>query len=132
MVASQVSARKEQQSPAGLTTGQLVVLKSFDVLIAIRWPAAVVLSIWLGVPHLAGRKTEAIVLFWVQELGTIDAVPWLLAVLTSAWAIAERALRRQKTEYLSGRIAQLETAIDPGRTSSGLAKTGDSKRRRGT
>jgi hypothetical protein len=41
-----------------------------------------------------------------------------------AWAAVERALRHRKVEALQGRIRELETAIDPNRSSSGLTPKG--------
>ncbi len=116
----------------GITTAQLFVMRLFDLLIAAKWPVATVLCVYFAVPHLAGKKTETIVMFWVQELGKFDSVPWVLAAITVGWALLERSLRRRKTEHLSARVQKLEQVIDPSRTSSGLAPTGDSKKRRGS
>lgn len=47
-----------------------------------------------------------------------------LAGGAAVWAVVERALRHRKTEYLQRRIKELETMIDPGRSSSGLTEEG--------
>lgn len=52
------------------------------------------------------------------------AVAVTLAGAASAWAVAERVLRRRKTEQLQGRIIELERRIDPERTSSDLTPQG--------
>ena len=54
--------------------------------------------------------------------------PWPWWVLTMAfllWAFLERSGRKRKTAKLTGRITELETIIDPNRSSSGLSPTGD-------
>jgi hypothetical protein len=41
-----------------------------------------------------------------------------------AWAAVERTLRHRKVEALQGRIRELELAIDPNRSTSGLTPKG--------
>ncbi len=48
----------------------------------------------------------------------------VLSIVCIIWALRERRLRQDKTEYLTNRIKALELHIDPERTSSNLAKTG--------
>jgi len=42
----------------------------------------------------------------------------------SVWAVVERGLRHRKVEYLQGRIKELETKLDPERSSSKLTTKG--------
>jgi hypothetical protein len=51
--------------------------------------------------------------------------PWTIAVVAILYGLVERELRRRKTAYLQGRIAKLESKIDPDRSSSGLNKRGE-------
>lgn len=48
-----------------------------------------------------------------------------LTIAFGLWAIIERSLRKRKTVKLTKRIEELETKIDPQRTSSGLLSTGE-------
>ncbi len=52
------------------------------------------------------------------------AVAITLSGAACAWAIVERSLRRRKTDKLQGRIIELESLIDPDRSSSGLMTNG--------
>lgn len=52
------------------------------------------------------------------------ALTLTLAGTAAAWAVVERYLRQRKTEYLQDRIKDLETKIDPNRSSSGLQRSG--------
>jgi hypothetical protein len=47
-----------------------------------------------------------------------------LTGVACAWAAAERVLRHRKVEKLQGRIRELETAVDPDRSTSGLTTKG--------
>jgi hypothetical protein len=92
---------------------------------AIRWGfpswAAVRIS-----EHLAGKVTFVELIGLVKE-DLCDQVGWLSIitwVILSALATGATMYARQKTRYLSNRIAQLESSIDPNRTSSGLMSDG--------
>lgn len=47
-----------------------------------------------------------------------------LAGVAAVWALVERRIRHRKVEHLQDRIKQLETRIDPKRTTSGLTPSG--------
>ncbi|MFF0919072.1 hypothetical protein ACFYE8_05145 [Rhizobium leguminosarum] len=47
-----------------------------------------------------------------------------LAGAASTWAVFERIAKQRKTKYLQDRIIELETTIDPNRSSSGLTRSG--------
>lgn len=72
---------------------------------------------------LAGKNT--LLALSVAVLGDIKfAVSIGLTGCATAWAVVERTLRHRKVEYLQGRIRDLETGIDPERTSSRLTTKG--------
>lgn len=85
---------------------------------------------WLGfraLEALGGQDTSvsivvSLILTAFFELKFILAI--ILAAACAGWAVAERILRYRKVEQMQSRIIKLETAIDPGRTSSGLTPKG--------
>lgn len=79
------------------------------------------------VKELAGKDTHAdIVIGWMLSVSGKSAGAFgTLAAVTSGWAMLERRFRRQKTEKLTRRIQELEHRLDPDRSSSGLAETGE-------
>lgn len=72
---------------------------------------------------IAGKETVvALKLSFLADIKFAIAVS--LAGMASVWALAERWLRHRKVESMQGRIKELELAIDPKRTSSGLTPKG--------
>ena len=82
--------------------------------------------VYLAIVAVAGTTTQ-FKFFHTISLEILGrSLPWwLLTICTVLWAIIENALRRRKTEKLAGRIAKLESQLDPNRTSSGLTPSGD-------
>jgi len=73
----------------------------------------------------AGQSTSVIVEATLSILADFKfMVSLTLAGSAAIWAIVERSLRHRKVKYLQERIRQLETSIDPKRTSSGLTTKG--------
>ena len=71
--------------------------------------------------EISGKTTDlAIAIFADFRL----SVAFTLAGCAAVWAIAERILRYRKTEYLAGRVRDLELQIDKNRSTSGLTPTG--------
>ena len=91
----------------------------------LRWAGAaacIFVSSYVIEP-LAGENTALSIA--VSLLADIKfAVAVSLAGGAVAWAAVERALRHRKTENLQGRIRELETYIDPDRSTSGLTPKG--------
>lgn len=87
-----------------------------------------VLVAWIGFSALktfAGQSTSvalSLILNALVELKFVVTVT--LACCATAWAVLERRLRLRKVETMQGRITELETKIDPKRSSSGLTKRG--------
>jgi hypothetical protein len=80
-----------------------------------------------AVKELAGQSTDvSLALSFV--ISALFEVKFVIAIALSgaacAWAAAERMLRHRKVEKLQGRIRELETAIDPDRSTSGLTTKG--------
>jgi hypothetical protein len=94
----------------------------------IKWGALFGIFYWLfrSVEVLAGQHTLAQigVGFWA-DVRISEALAWLLAVLFGGYGIGQRKLRKDTIERLSARVKELETQIDPGRTSSRLTSRGD-------
>lgn len=80
----------------------------------------------LAIRSMAGKKTEADFLFSAFfSSGNDYSLPWLIAIFSSLYAMAQRKLRLKVTSSLQERIKELELRIDPLRTSSGLLPTGE-------
>jgi hypothetical protein len=79
------------------------------------------------IEQFAGTSTQvdvAVSLF-IQAIAEIKfALALSLTGAACAWAAVERALRKRVIANMGGRIAELETIIDPGRSSSGLTQWG--------
>jgi hypothetical protein len=70
----------------------------------------------------AGRSGSSLLLSVLAEMKVAFWVS--LAGAACAWGFVERRLRHRKVEQLQGRIKQLETMIDPDRSTSGLTPAG--------
>jgi hypothetical protein len=107
----------------------LLVARLFDLLKdALRYGlyAWVAWAIFLSVRELAGKSTDARFVFeYFFSRDNDYALPWILATVTTVWALLERKFRHQKTEQLTARTKELELRLDPHRSSSGLATTGE-------
>jgi hypothetical protein len=82
--------------------------------------------------EFAGKATEVSVAFGLL-LNALIELKFLAAIsLTGAacaWAAVERWLRHRKVESMQARIRELETAIDPNRSTSGLTPRGQTNPR---
>ncbi|MDO3434620.1 hypothetical protein QWJ46_18255 [Rhizobium sp. CBN3] len=77
----------------------------------------------LAMAPFAGKETA--VSFALNFLADVKFVLTLgLAGAAGTWAVAERMLRERKTQKLQDRVKELETRIDPNRSTSGLTRTG--------
>jgi hypothetical protein len=78
-----------------------------------------------AVEKLAGQNTDIAISVVLEVLARFEMVAaFTLAGGTTAWALVERFLRRRKTEYMQGRIRELEELVDSRRTTSGLTPKG--------
>jgi hypothetical protein len=80
-----------------------------------------------AVGQFAGRSTD-IDLALSLVITALVEIKFLIAIALTgaacAWAAVERTLRHRKVEKLQGRIRELETAIDPERSTSRLTPKG--------
>lgn len=94
----------------------------------IRWGAAVWIASFAAeaIASLAGLKTEAnIVLNFLSSLTVSNALAWSVAGGGVLYGEAQRRLKGRTVERLQSRIEELETMIDPQRSSSSLTKRGE-------
>jgi hypothetical protein len=91
----------------------------------VGWCFAALALYWI-VDALAGRTTS---LFVRVVLNVLFDIRFVLLLGTTAaavvWAIVERKLRQRTILRMHPRIKQLETMIDPGRTTSNLTPKGE-------
>jgi hypothetical protein len=79
-----------------------------------------------AVDALSGQTTSVAVSLILNALVDLKFV--LSIALTGAacaWAVIERALRHRKVDRMQERLKELETRLDPGRSSSGLTTRGE-------
>jgi hypothetical protein len=94
----------------------------------IRWGGLVAIFyfIYRSIGALAGNTTVAnIGLTVFGDVKLSDVFGYVFGGSGVAYGLAQKRLRRNKTHYLQGRIKDLETKLDPQRTSSGLTTHGD-------
>lgn len=98
---------------------------------AIKWGAIAFIS-WVtrgAIVALAGKETSVLFLGILEGLGDLKTVaPWSLTVLVSAAWVHERRARKKHVLASSPHIALLEARIDPGRSSSKLTPTGETRK----
>jgi hypothetical protein len=83
--------------------------------------------LYLSIDSVAGKTTafQAAVTVGFSFLWDFRFVlAFSVAGVAGLWAAAERWLRHRKVEHLQGRIKDLESQIDPGRSTSGLTTKG--------
>ena len=100
------------------------IFRAFNRLVTAGLLLGLAYFAYKSVEVLAGKET--LVDASLSLLKSSYGLPWLFAVLVSLWAVGERRLRYRKTESMEAHIRELERHIDPGRTSSGLLRTGQS------
>jgi len=94
----------------------------------IKWGGLVAISyfIYLSIDSLAGETTAAdIGIGLLADIKLSDAAAWVFGGSGTVYGLRQRTLRRSTIERLQARIKELEKAIDPKRTSSGLTTRGE-------
>ncbi len=97
---------------------------------ALMWIAIAYFAL-LAIRALAGRATSAsfaLVVHWLTSERKAEVVAWIIAVVAIMYGQGERRLRKRKTRYMQQRIRDLEIRIDPGRSSSGLTESGNTRK----
>ena len=99
-----------------------VITSFFDVIKkAIPWGFSALI-----VYFLAGKNTNVNFLAnLIAKLSVDKWAAWILASITSGWALRERHLKRKTIERYSPRVKELEKELNPKRKSSGLLPTGE-------
>lgn len=99
---------------------------------AIRWIGIAIVA-YLGFGALqafAGQSTSVAISLILNVLADLRfKLAIALTGAACAWAAAERILRLRKIESMQGRIKDLETRLDPKRSSSGLTPRGQTNPR---
>ena len=81
---------------------------------------------YLSIDALAGETTSLRFLHVITFEVLSRSLPWwILTIALGFWAVKETREKKRKTEKLTVRIKELETILDPNRTSSGLLPSGD-------
>ncbi len=94
----------------------------------IRWGGLVVIFYWVyrSVAVLAGNTTvTSIGLGVFSDVKLSDLFGYLFGGSGVAYGLAQKRLRRRKVHHLQRRIKDLESLLDPKRSSSGLTTHGD-------
>lgn len=100
------------------------------VVTLIRWGGGVGIAFffYLTIEALAGKSTESnLALKLVTDFNASDYLWKTLAAVFGIYGWNQRKLRKDTVQRLQGRNSKLETAIDPGRTSSRLTQRGDTR-----
>ena len=96
----------------------------------IRWGAIVLIVRYgyLSIVSLAGQNTLAdIGINFLSNINVSIAVAWTAGVGGLAYGARQKKLRKNTVERLQGRIQELETEIDPNRSTSNLTHRGDTR-----
>jgi hypothetical protein len=121
---------------AGERRARLTVqLRWLDILatvvqLGIPWGAACFIAymVFRSVDALAGKVTLAeLGANLVGNVRINEAVAWILASLFGLYGLNERRLRRKHIERLAPQISELESRLDPNRTSSRLTPRGTTR-----
>lgn len=106
--------------------GLAQVQERYRTIRTLIWGATWLGGIFLGrdvVASLSGETTRLI--FELSILADVKfALTVTLAGAAATWAVFERVIRHRKVEQMQGRIKELETRLDPNRSSSGLTPKG--------
>ena len=76
---------------------------------------------------LAGKTTPADITLNILKSGKRDFVAYGVGSLALLWGAFQRRLRRRTVKHLKARLKALERQLDPGRSSSHLTSTGDTR-----
>jgi hypothetical protein len=98
---------------------------------AVKWGALVWMVYFAGraFESLSGKQTVADIA--VKVLGNLTISKYVCLLLAggcTTWAVGERLLRRKRVADLTARLKLHETSADPGRSSSTLPPTGQTRK----
>lgn len=82
----------------------------------------------VSIESLAGEATSSnIVLSLITDFKANQFFPYLFGGAAGAYGLAQQREKKKTVFRLHSRVKELETKIDPTRTSSGLTETGDTR-----
>ena len=96
----------------------------------IRWGAIVLIARYgyLSIASLAGQNTLAdIGIDLLSNIKVSVALSWVAGAGGLAYGVRQKKVRKDTVERLQGRIKELETGIDPNRSTSNLTHRGDTR-----
>jgi uncharacterized membrane protein len=96
----------------------------------IRWGAIVLIAryVYLSISTLSGHSTFAdIGINFLASVHISVAIAWGASVGGVLYGVNQRKLRKDTVEHFHGRIKELETMIDPSRSTSNLTPRGDTR-----
>ncbi len=109
-----------------IEAGKAVALGIVGLIGKLGWP----LAAFLSVRELAGRQTDAnLLLALLSDVTGADRtalmLSWAVTIVSGGFAYHWRALYLAKIEQIGSLRAAYERSVDPSRSSSGLAPTGE-------
>lgn len=97
--------------------------------IALGSVGVVYVGVYLPVEASAGKTTIITVAEkFITDFNVHVVLGWGAAGAATLWGVRERRARHKEREEKDARITDLETKIDPGRTSSNINQQGDPKK----
>lgn len=94
----------------------------------IQWAGLVTIAFFAyrSIECLAGQATFADVgIEILADVNVSKALAWVFGASGALYGLRQRSLRKTTVERLQDRVRELETGIDPGRSSSGLTPRGN-------
>jgi hypothetical protein len=130
------SRKKSKRSPVVLRDDgrRLVVVSDAVTRIVCTFfhCAAFVLCCWfiyLAVESLAGKKTDARILFQaITDLKVNQWVAYIFGAGGVTYGYVQKRLRQSTVARLQDRVQKFESELDPDRSSSGLPTTGSTRK----
>ncbi|AOY88622.1 hypothetical protein BKP64_10830 [Marinobacter salinus] len=87
----------------------------------------------IGGLELSGEKAKEVIEaaggYTIWQLIYSSALGWIFGIIGIMFGLKHRKLRKKAIESMSSRMEEYEQRVDPGRTSSGLDRTGDTHKR---
>ncbi len=123
------------QNRQDASSGAAIRLKKLDIVadavhLAIPWGCLLGIGICIAfaTSRLAGKATLAqIGMSFVGDIRVSDAVAYMFGAAGVGYGVLERRLRHKKTKSMAAYSAELETKLDPNRSSSGLTPEGTTR-----
>jgi hypothetical protein len=116
-------------TPMGILAQQLKLTEERYRLfrLIVIWVGICVLGYWAkdAIVALAGHSTSVVVQAGLKIISDVRfTASYMVSAGCTTWAVAERRIRQRRVRELHVRIKELETAIDPNRSSSKLTSEG--------